>query len=127
MDSPNINLYFFNFYSIDSFSFLLKESDTGVFHIITSSLAIIPLPDRTLSAYSKLKGNINVKNYVRISSPFSKNIVSQLVGHLLGDGSLVLSKTSTSLFLFLLKLLKDLITFGLSFNNYSVIVIKILG
>lgn len=47
-----------------------------------------------VNSTTRQKGDKGYTRYMRESSVFSKYIVSQLVGHLLGDGALVISKTS---------------------------------
>lgn len=80
---------------------LLYLMDNSIFEIDFSHLALIPI--KKLNSSSKalvphgIVGStifIRYNDYARNSTTFPKHVVSQLVGHLLGDGALVMSNTS---------------------------------
>jgi len=77
--------------------------DSPIFEVYFSQLALIPMYKLHSSCTALVpQGRVGstlfipFTNYVRNSVVFPKHIVSQLIGHLLGDGSLVFSRTSTT-------------------------------
>jgi hypothetical protein len=80
---------------------LLYLMDNPIYEFYFSYLVLIPI--KKLKSSSKalvphgIVGStifIRYNDYARNSTTFPKNVVSQLVGHLLGDGALVMSNTS---------------------------------
>ncbi len=67
---------------------LPKVPKTPVRDLKSTSTALIPIGS-TISTGSTV--GINYNNHVRNIAIFPKHIVSQLVGHLLGDGALVMT------------------------------------
>jgi heme/copper-type cytochrome/quinol oxidase subunit 2 len=68
------------------------------FSLASISLKNIRCSSKDIIVHNELCNNIGLRfnRYSYISSNFPKKIISQLVGHLLGDGSIVYSKTSVN-------------------------------
>lgn len=80
---------------------LLYLMDNSIYQLSLSHFALISMKKLNSSCtdlvvYGKVGPTtfIRFNNYVRNLTIFPKHIISQLIGHLLGDGALVMSKTS---------------------------------
>lgn len=65
-------------------------ASTPISKITSQSTAVVLYGDKGAT------NNIRFNKHSRDITQFSKNIISQLVGHLLGDGSLFYSRTSVT-------------------------------
>jgi heme/copper-type cytochrome/quinol oxidase subunit 2 len=67
-------------------------------------LSIVPISKfysssiRDLVPYGHIRSTVNIRlsNNNKINTVFTSKIISQFVGHLIGDGSLIISKTSVN-------------------------------